>query len=521
MTTPTLLPLWRPSALLALYLGVTCAVQLEASAVGLVRWSDYSVLVPVMAAALLPVRHTLVIGASTLATSVAIYGFAISGVSDGGRTVVICATALSLGASLAICRIRWRLKAGTTASAAPAGNTDETPRAPTPGSLDPTGMCASQALASGQLPGGLPGPAAVELAYCDRNADGKPQAHWLDAIPLPGARVALVAGSVAEGGAPAPALVAELRAVVRTLADIDVQPEEVLTHLQDILSRLRPGSRAGTCAPGVAASCLYAVYDPVSADCTLACAGHPLPMVVTPEGVVRTVDLPVGLPLGRVRPHVETAEIRLAQGSVLLLHAHPVSATGDFGAQTEAGLPEQFVGHRSSLADTCRSAVEALLAAGGQRQLGVIGARTRTFDASTVAHWDLPADPAAVSVARHHVTGKLSEWGLDESASTMALIVSELVTNAIRHAQPPVCLRLIRCDAGLTCEVTDGSTTAPHLRRARTLDEGGRGLFIVAQLTQRWGTRHHSRGKTIWAEQPHTAGESPHEGQSLPAGMAS
>ncbi|MEU6341932.1 ATP-binding SpoIIE family protein phosphatase [Streptomyces sp. NPDC046977] len=498
MTTATLSPLWRPSAILALYLGVTCAVQLEASAVGLVRWSDYSVLAPLIAAALLPVRHTLVIGASTLATSVAIYGFAISGVSDGGRTVVICATALSLGASLVICRIRWRLKAGTTASTTPAECADET----------------SRALVGGRLTGNLPQSAAVELSHCDSNIDGGPQAHWLDAIPLPGARVALVAGSVTEDGAPAPAMVAELRAVVRTLADIDVQPEEVLTHLQDVLIRLRAGSRCNTCAPGVAASCLYAVYDPVSADCALACAGHPAPAIVTPDGVVTTVDLPIGEPLGTDRPHVQTAEIRLTPGSVLLLHAHSAATAGNSGAETgEAGLPERLVMHQSSLVDTCHSAVEALLTVCGHRQLGVMAARTRTLDASTVAQWDLPADPAAVSVARRHVTGKLSVWGLDEAATTMALIVSELVTNAIRHAQPPVCLRLIRCYAGLTCEVTDGSTTSPHLRRARTLDEGGRGLFIVAQLTQRWGTRHHPRGKTIWAEQTHAVGESPHEGQ--------
>ncbi|MGW1786788.1 ATP-binding protein, partial [Streptomyces sp. NPDC002143] len=53
----------------------------------------------------------------------------------------------------------------------------------------------------------------------------------------------------------------------------------------------------------------------------------------------------------------------------------------------------------------------------------------------------------------------------------------------------------------LICEVSDGSSTAPHLRRARAFDEGGRGLFLVAQLTERWGTRHTVTGKTIWAEQ--------------------
>lgn len=81
------------------------------------------------------------------------------------------------------------------------------------------------------------------------------------------------------------------------------------------------------------------------------------------------------------------------------------------------------------------------------------------------------------------------------------LLVSELVTNAIRHATPPVRLRLIR-DRSLICEVSDGSSTSPHVRRALETDEGGRGLFMVAQLAQLWGTRYHDRGKTIRAEQP-------------------
>jgi hypothetical protein len=53
----------------------------------------------------------------------------------------------------------------------------------------------------------------------------------------------------------------------------------------------------------------------------------------------------------------------------------------------------------------------------------------------------------------------------------------------------------------LICEVSDGSSTSPHLRQATATDEGGRGLFLVAQLAQRWGTRYTARGKVIWAEQ--------------------
>ncbi|MET7433213.1 ATP-binding protein [Streptomyces flaveolus] len=134
----------------------------------------------------------------------------------------------------------------------------------------------------------------------------------------------------------------------------------------------------------------------------------------------------------------------------------------------------------------------------------MLAARTRTLDGTTVATWNLPADTAAVSAARKHVKATMRTGGLDGATSTTILIASELVTNAIRHAQAPVRLRLIRGATGLTCEVTDGSTTSPHLRRARTFDEGGRGLFIVSQ---RWGTRCPPHSKTIWAEHPYQADE--------------
>lgn len=78
--------------------------------------------------------------------------------------------------------------------------------------------------------------------------------------------------------------------------------------------------------------------------------------------------------------------------------------------------------------------------------------------------------------------------------------MSELVTNAVRYGNPPLEMRMIN-DRALTCEVRDTSPAAPHLRHARTIDEGGRGLFIIAQLAQVWGTRYTADGKTIWTEQ--------------------
>ncbi|WP_438307157.1 SpoIIE family protein phosphatase (plasmid) [Streptomyces sp. HUAS TT11] len=520
MSTVRRLP-WQPGSLLALYLGATCAVQLRASAGGLVRWSDYSVLAPLVAAALFSVRRTLTIGVATLVTSVAVYGFAIRGVSEGGRTVVIAAAVLSFGMSIVICRARLRLQSSPPAEG-PGQHADSTPlnsdvqQMPDMPSRDTPSPWVTY-----MPPDLLPQPAAVEhAAWCTAADDTtRPEAHWLDVIPLPAARVALVAGSVPYGGDAAPAIVAELRAAVRALADMDLQPEELLTHLEHVLARLRPtnGSRHADVSE-LTATCLYAVYDPVTARCTLASAGYPAPTVVLPEGVVTAVEVPTSPPLGQMQPHAETTELDLAEGSVLLLHGY-TTATPDPPTGTDGTvLVKADLGSQSGLNTMCQSALDVLLSERRYAHAGVLAARTRMFGSSNVACWDLAADLASVSQARKHVSQTLAEWGLEDTAPTTELIASELVTNALRHACPPVRLSLILHGTGLTCEVSDGSSVSPHLKRARTFDESGRGLFIVAQLTRRWGTRYNGHGKIIWAEEQLQPSEDAHtDGHTMAA----
>lgn len=126
--------------------------------------------------------------------------------------------------------------------------------------------------------------------------------------------------------------------------------------------------------------------------------------------------------------------------------------------------------------------------------------RTRALARHHVADWYVEPDTAQVPRVRKFAVDQVEAWGLEEAAFVTELVVSELVTNAIRYGEPPIRLRLIR-DTSLICEVSDASSTAPHLRRARAFDEGGRGLLLVAQLTQGWGTRHTTEGKTIWCAQ--------------------
>ncbi|EST35818.1 SpoIIE family protein phosphatase [Streptomyces roseochromogenus] len=361
------------------------------------------------------------------------------------------------------------------------------------------------ALQRSLLPRTLPRTAALEacsryLPAARTGAGG----DWFDVIPLSGMRVAMVVGDVVGHGVEASATMGRLRTAVRTLADIDLAPDELLTHLDDLVVRLSEES-GGDGGPGeVGATCLYAVYDPVSRRCTLARAGHPTPVLLRPGGRPQPLELPAGPPLGLGGLPFESTELTLPEGTVLALYTDGLVMSRERDGDTgRALLHEVLAGHTDSLDVTCDRVLRALLPPGGAADdVALLLARTRSLPAGQVATWDIPADPALVAPIRKQAVEQLDGWGLSEAAFTTELVVSELVTNAIRYGAHPIRLRLIHDATTLTCEVSDTSPTAPHLRRAKTFDEGGRGLLLVAQLTQRWGSRHTPEGKTIWAELP-------------------
>ncbi|MDQ0833197.1 anti-sigma regulatory factor (Ser/Thr protein kinase) [Streptomyces achromogenes] len=119
------------------------------------------------------------------------------------------------------------------------------------------------------------------------------------------------------------------------------------------------------------------------------------------------------------------------------------------------------------------------------------------------AEWTFPADPGAVRTARRAVREQLRAWGLDSVGDLAALLVSELVTNALRHATGPIGVRLVRpahLEGVLLVEVSDPLPDPPRERIARPEDESGRGLQLVASSSRRWGTRPGDTGKTVWFE---------------------
>ncbi|MET8025497.1 SpoIIE family protein phosphatase [Streptomyces avermitilis] len=359
------------------------------------------------------------------------------------------------------------------------------------------------ALQHSLLPRGLAAHAATEVAYRYLPTDSAAGVggDWFDVIPLSGSRVALVVGDVVGHGIHSSATMGRLRTAVRTLADVDLPPDELLTHLDDLVIHLATEGSAEEVAE-LGATCLYAVYDPVSRRLVLASAGHPPPAVLLPDGTAKVVRVSAGPPLGVGGLPFEATERELPEGSLIALYTDGlIEGRGRDLDRGTAELCRALVLPGASLEALCDSVLKSVLPESPSDDVALLLARTRALGADQVATWDISPEAACVSVARQSVLEQLTTWGLDEIAFVTELVVSELVTNAIRYGEPPVQLRLIR-DRTLICEVSDGSATSPHLRRAHAYDEGGRGLLLVAQLTRRWGSRQHPPGKTIWAEQP-------------------
>ncbi|MFJ9852206.1 SpoIIE family protein phosphatase [Streptomyces sp. NPDC101150] len=359
------------------------------------------------------------------------------------------------------------------------------------------------------LPQHLAPQSAVDLAYRYLPSDNRAGVggDWFDVIGLSGARVGLVVGDVVGHGLAAAATMGRMRTTVRALARMDLAPDELLGRLDDLVGQTAddrtstPGTDADDdMATGV--TCLYAIYDPVSRRCTMARAGHLPPAVVSPDGRLSFPDLPAGPPLGLGGLPFESLEVELPEGSLLALFTDGLVEGRD--RDIEAGLDtlgRVLLDHRRPLDELCDRAVAELLPTGtATDDSALLLVRTRELDMGQVAAWELPAEPEAVGRARELATRQLAGWGLEELSYATELVVSELVTNAVRHASGPLHLRLLR-DLTLLTEVSDTGHTSPHLRHSASDDEGGRGLFIVAQLVQRWGTRYTPYGKTIWTEQ--------------------
>ncbi|ADI04302.1 putative regulatory protein phosphatase [Streptomyces bingchenggensis BCW-1] len=359
----------------------------------------------------------------------------------------------------------------------------------------------AQELQRGLLPQKLPPLLAIGAAARYLPADRRLDVggDWYDLIELSAERAALVIGDVMGHGLSEAATMGRLRTAVRTLAELELPPDEILTHLNDLVSDLSDDSYA---------TCLYAVYDPTTCLCEFASAGHLPPVVIHPDHTVHIPEVPTNSPLGAATPPFDVVQIEVPANSLLALFTDGlVESPGqdiDECVDRFTGILDAAIGKEDqpSLETLCDTIVSALLPTQkkGRDDAALFLARAHALTAENVAVWPLPTAPTAAHRARELVRGQLPLWHLDDLVMTTELVVSELLGNVVRHARGPVALRLLR-GRSLFCEVSDGSLTTPHIRRASDTDEDGRGLQLISALTHRWGVRYGASGKTIWTEQ--------------------
>ncbi|MFJ7588807.1 SpoIIE family protein phosphatase [Streptomyces sp. NPDC097617] len=351
------------------------------------------------------------------------------------------------------------------------------------------------------LPDSLPQPTGVRLAsrYLPAAETARVGGDWYDAIPLPGSRVALVVGDVMGHSMTSAAIMGQLRTTAQTLAQLDLPPAEVLHHLDEQAQRLGSDRMA---------TCLYAVYDPVAHRITIANAGHPPPVLLHLGGRAEVLRVPPGAPIGVGGVDFEAVELDAPAGGTLLLYTDGLVEsrlrdvwTGIEQLRERLATTAQLTGldHPPPLEALCDDVLDMLGPGDRDDDIALLAARFDGIAPSDVAYWFLDPEETAPGRARRFARRALARWGLEELSDSLELLVSEVVTNAVRYAERPVTLRLLRTDV-LRCEVGDDSPQLPRQRRARDTDEGGRGLFLVNRVARRWGATRLSSGKVVWFE---------------------
>ncbi|MBD0735995.1 SpoIIE family protein phosphatase [Streptomyces sp. CBMA29] len=351
----------------------------------------------------------------------------------------------------------------------------------------------------------------VAFRYVPGSSGAEVGGDWFDVIPLAGGRVAFVVGDVMGHGLGAAATMGRLRTAVRTLAGLDMPPDELLRRVNELGDDLAQGQ-----AEGWMATAVYAVYDPSTRRIAIAQAGHLPPVLVEPvtppppggegpgadpdECLARLVELPSGVPLGVGGVRFETTELAVADGAVLVLYTDGLVETRgqDIGEGLER-LRQTLCRPLPSLEDSCDDVLAIMQPGREPDDVALLMARLGGLPAGSTASWTFPAEPSAVRLARRRVRDTLVEWGLAPLTDVTMLLVSELVTNSLRYAHGPIGVRMVR-GSSLLVEVSDPLPDPPRERIATLEDEGGRGLQLVARASRRWGTRHGRFGKTVWFE---------------------
>src|SRR6266851_4231249 len=387
---------------------------------------------------------------------------------------------------------------------------------------------------------------------------------WYDIIQLSAGRVGIVIGDVEGRGARAAAIMGQLRSALRAFAQDDKAPADILGRLDDWLRKMTDEREEQDTDP-LTASCTYLIYDPWSRQRTIANAGHMSPLIVTDEDVTPLTIQHQGILIGLRGmfpglPTYREEDHNLPAGSTLILYTdglvdrrHRADGQGHYDDTEVFGMLSEAV--KSVASESVAKIAEAAEhAVPGQidDDVAILVIRTSTENLRT---WDMrfPAEPIKVSEARRLAFDMFVQCGMaDDQAELACLLVSEVVTNVVLHTsaarvpQQEVVfeavgkprtpggledwaafvdssfaddfagadgssrtlpgqefeLRIRKGDTSVWVEVFDNDLRLPRIRMAGENDEGGRGLYLVDQLAERWGSRPTYEGKAVWFEIP-------------------
>ena len=341
----------------------------------------------------------------------------------------------------------------------------------------------------------IPQRSGLEIAHHYRPSSNAAQVggDWFDVIALSGHRIALVVGDVMGHDIHAAATMGQLRTAMRTLARLDLEPV-------DLLARLDEAVQKGTTMQY--ATCVYAVCDTVTRECSIVSAGHPPPLLRHADGTTEVLTVSPGVPLGvgTGEPDFVATDLVLPEDSTLVLYTDGlVEHRGEDIDTGIENLRALLAADADSVSDLCDRVATRLGHSVAEDDLAVLMARMPSGSDHGFAEQSLVPRPESVSQARSFVRRTLAAWALPDLVDATMLLVSELVTNAIRYAQGDIALRLAKGGA-LVCEVADGDVHVPRRRHPGPDEEGGRGLTVVSEYSQAWGTRPTSTGKVVWFE---------------------
>jgi anti-sigma regulatory factor (Ser/Thr protein kinase) len=333
----------------------------------------------------------------------------------------------------------------------------------------------------------------------DGNAAG---GDFYDAFELSDGRLAMVLGDVAGHDVRAAAVMGQVRAALRAMALTDPAPPSVLAGLDRLVGSLGAESRNEE----IFVTVVYGVLDPTDGTIVLASAGHPPPVLrraglAGGASTAELVKVPPGAPLG-LGGRWQTGLVRLEPGDSILLFSDGVVERRGHGLNE--GLDVLVAATAASASgdprNLCSLATSAVPGATDDDVAVLAVEHAVALSRSTTML--VPAEPTGPSRVRQWMTARLREWAVPDPVIGAAILcTSELTTNALLHAGTPAQVHIDLTAERLLVSVADTGTRGSVIRaRTDTMSSRGRGLGLIEELSDSWGTDPTVRGSTVWFE---------------------